>query len=114
MLEKLFAAASTYGAAALGTPVVNTIKQCNENDQVLKTIPREHLWAIQTPQVIRTNWLIKGYEYINKNNLTVTDDTSIIEKINLPVQIVPSIETNFKITTAQDLLRAEQELQTTS
>ncbi len=106
--KELVQAAIEHGAAALGQKVVNTIKRCCDNQSVIQTLPREELWAIQTPQVIQKELLEQGYA--NLKNQDVTDDVSIIESLGRPVKIVESHPNNFKVTTIEDLERAQQML----
>jgi 2-C-methyl-D-erythritol 4-phosphate cytidylyltransferase len=54
--------------------------------------------------------LLKAYEHIRKNNIPVTDEAQAVESIAHPVIIVPSPETNLKITTPADLEMATQVL----
>lgn len=105
--EKLFLTAMETGAAALGSKVVSTIKQCCDKQSVIKTLPRENLWSIQTPQIIRKDLLMEGYKQLK--NEDVTDDVSIIERLNYPVKIVESTPLNTKITTPEDLEQARQQ-----
>ncbi len=99
-----------HKAAALGYKAINTIKRCDSNQNVIATLDRDSLYEIQTPQVIETNLLKKGYDFVLKNNQEVTDDVSIIEKINHKVKIVEGSKQNIKITTPFDLIYAKKML----
>lgn len=101
-IPPLLEAVRTSGAAALAIPATNTIKECTSNHHVEKTLDRTRLWEMQTPQGIRREILIKAFDYVQKNNLEVTDDLSMVEAIGLPTKIVPSSPRNFKITTPFD------------
>lgn len=103
--EDLFKAineAEKYGAAALGAKAKNTIKECREGF-VEKTLDRDKLLEIFTPQIISRNLLEKGFSYAIKNNITVTDDVSLAELVGHRVKIVESSSENIKITTPFDL-----------
>ena len=67
-----------------------------------ETLDREYLYAIQTPQVIKKELLIKGYE--NSDGKTFTDDTSIVENIGVKVKLTPGSYSNIKLTTPEDLI----------
>ena len=99
-------AGKQYGAAALATSVKTTIKEVDSNLFVKRTITREHLWSIQTPQVLSIDLLRRGRDFVEKNNLTVTDDVSLAEIISQPVKLVKGSESNIKITTQEDLALA--------
>jgi 2-C-methyl-D-erythritol 4-phosphate cytidylyltransferase len=92
------------GAAILAVPVKDTIKKVKIQDtgfRILETItPRESLWAAQTPQGFRRDWLISAYQDTGVN---VTDDASLVEMMKLPVRIVRGSEANIKITTKADI-----------
>jgi len=91
------------GAAALGSPVTSTIKEANSEKIVQKTLNRDHLWEIQTPQGIKRELLFRAFDNALKNNLDVTDDLSMVEAMGAPAEIVPCTSKNFKITTPFDL-----------
>lgn len=99
--------ANVYGAAVLGVPSKATIKESADGKFVSRTIPRERLWEIQTPQVIKPDLLRKGFEKVQTENLIVTDDVSIIEQLGMPVKITQGLYSNIKITTPEDMNIAE-------
>ncbi|XP_057785392.1 2-C-methyl-D-erythritol 4-phosphate cytidylyltransferase, chloroplastic-like isoform X1 [Salvia miltiorrhiza] len=96
------------GAAVLGVPAKATIKEANSESFVVKTLDRKTLWEMQTPQVIEPDLLKKGFEYVNREGLEVTDDVSIVEHLKHPVYITEGSYTNIKVTTPDDLLLAER------
>lgn len=106
LIEKVVADAKEKGAAALGVPVKNTIKQV-ENNRIVHTPPRSTLWAVQTPQVFDLSIYRSALVYASEHQLAVTDDCSICECAGYPVYITPSDYCNLKITTPEDLLFAE-------
>jgi len=91
------------GAAALATPAQNTIKETDNKGLVKKTLDRSRLWDVQTPQLIRYDWLEEGL----KTDETVTDDVSLVERLGYPVLLVPGDPANVKITYPSDLAQAE-------
>ncbi|HLR26051.1 MAG TPA: 2-C-methyl-D-erythritol 4-phosphate cytidylyltransferase [Fodinibius sp.] len=96
-------AAANMGAAVLGVPVKDTIKQVDDRRQICETPDRNMLWKAQTPQVFRKSLLLKAYDYAQKEELTVTDDASIVEAMGQPVKIVEGGRENIKITYPLDL-----------
>lgn len=106
-LPPLLEAVRRTGAAALASPVTSTIKQCQPNKIVEKTLDRSRLWEIQTPQALRRDLFFKAFDYIQKHNLEVTDDLSMVEAMGHAAEIVPCTPRNFKITTPFDLAVAE-------
>jgi len=64
--------AKEHGAAVLGVPCKATIKESEDGSFVQRTIPRSRLWEVHTPQVIRIETLLKGFQKVAKENLEVT------------------------------------------
>ncbi|MDH5771734.1 MAG: bifunctional 2-C-methyl-D-erythritol 4-phosphate cytidylyltransferase/2-C-methyl-D-erythritol 2,4-cyclodiphosphate synthase [Rhodospirillaceae bacterium] len=87
--------------------VVDTLKECID-DSVKKTVSRNNLYRAQTPQGFRFAEITKSHrDFLNKN---VTDDASIFEGTEMKVSIVAGAEENFKITTQDDYIRAQNKL----
>lgn len=107
IVRKVADSASQHGAAAAGMPMKATVKQCNHAQQVLSTPDRTTLWEIQTPQIIDASLLKDAFKHALKHNISVTDDVSLVELLEKPVQIVEGSYENIKITTLEDLLFAE-------
>lgn len=111
-IDDVFAAAVQHGAAMLGTPVVDTIKRVESPlNRIIETVPRASLWAAQTPQVFRRDWLVEAYAWRHVFDGPITDDAQLIEAQGHAVVMVPSTPTNFKITTPWDFELAELILQ---
>jgi 2-C-methyl-D-erythritol 4-phosphate cytidylyltransferase len=109
LITRVFAAAQEHGAAAPAMPVQLTIKQATGPlpARVERTVPRHHLWAMQTPQIARRADLLHAYETCPIPLDQVTDDVQLIELTGGPVYLVAGEERNLKITTATDLAIAE-------
>lgn len=107
LVSKVLQAANEHGAATAGMPLKFTVKEHNGNEFVKTTLDRSLIWEIQTPQVIKIDLIKQGFKNIQQNNLTVTDDVSVIELLNLPVKLVQGSYSNLKITTPEDLALAE-------
>ena len=95
--------AQSVGAAVLGVPCKATIKESEDGETILRTIPRARLWEVHTPQVVKVEALLRGFEKVEKENLEVTDDVSIIEALGEPVKLTRGEYTNLKITTPEDM-----------
>ena len=63
--------------------------------------------------MIQTDLLAKGLDNAAQKQLTVTDDVSLVEALDIPVKIVEGSYHNLKITTPDDLLLAEHILRKT-
>lgn len=109
LIARVFAAAKLHGAAAPAMPVALTIKQAGDSlpSRVLRTVPRQSLYAMQTPQIMRRADLLDAYERCPIPLEEVTDDVQLLELIGKPVMLVPGEERNLKLTTGLDLKLAE-------
>ena len=90
----------------LGVPLKDTIKVA-EDGIIKKTLRRDSLWAIQTPQVFPYSNIFSAYERAMKEGFYSTDDAAIVEKYGGKIKIVMGSYRNIKITTPEDLAIAE-------
>ncbi len=105
--RKTVQAAVKYQAAIAAVPVKDTIKTGNRNAFVTKTIDRQNLWSIQTPQVFKYELIMKAYVQAYKQKFYGTDDASLVERLGRKVKLVMASYNNIKITTAIDFSIAE-------
>lgn len=112
LIDRTLLAAVQYGAAVPAMPVHLTIKQATGPlpAKVERTIPRHTLWAMQTPQIMRREALLRAFETCPLPLEQVTDDVQLIELAGGEVWLVEGEERNLKITTAGDLKIAEMHL----
>jgi 2-C-methyl-D-erythritol 4-phosphate cytidylyltransferase len=104
-IESVVRQAERTGAAILGVPIVETVKQV-EKDFIESTLTREHLVLAQTPQVFRTQILKEAFDRARKDEYYGTDESSLVERLGHPVAIVRGSERNIKITRPTDLTLA--------
>jgi 2-C-methyl-D-erythritol 4-phosphate cytidylyltransferase len=103
LIDAVFEAARTHGAALLATPVSETIKRAADGRSTSETVPREGLYLAQTPQVFERSLLCKAYAERSRIVGHVTDDCQLVEALGHPCAIVPGSALNIKITTPLDL-----------
>lgn len=108
LLQNLCEAAWQYGGAAPGRPVVDTMLSCDDEDLMRGVVPREHTWAISTPQVFRLQQLKAAYAALG--DAVYTDDTQVFYHHGGTVKLVPEGSCNLKVTYPEDLERAETAL----
>lgn len=94
--------AREHGAAVVGRFSVNTVKEV-ENGFVKRTLEREKLFEVQTPQAVRFDLFVDAIETARESGFVGTDDVSLVENIGVKVKHVEADERNFKITTPGDL-----------
>ena len=106
LIDRVVRAAHSYGAAAPGIPVKDTIKTV-AGGVVRQTLDRAALQAIQTPQVFDVDLLRGALTKAAADQAQVTDDCSAVERLGMSVKIVEGDEQNIKITTPLDLKIAQ-------
>lgn len=97
-------------AVIVGVPVKSTIKRvCTGDKYVEKTIDRNTLWEVQTPQVFRKDIIIKAHE--QSDDINVTDDSMLVERLGVKVKMLEGDYRNIKVTTEEDLIFARSLLE---
>ena len=105
-LRAVVAAARESGAALLGERSRDTLKRVVDG-RVVETPPREEMWAAQTPQVIRRDWLEEAMDEAVRKGRLGTDDAQLVEWTGHTVTMVEATAPNPKITRPEDLRMAE-------
>ena len=109
-VERVLAGLRTHSGAIAALPVADTLKRALLDDVSLTikgTLPREGLWAAQTPQGFRYSAILEAHRAAAAAGLAeFTDDAAVAEWAGLDVALVQGSPVNFKITTAQDMERA--------
>lgn len=95
--------------AVVGVPLKDTIKEVGKGKEIIikKTLVRDMLWAIQTPQVFKYSVLMKAYKQAMAERFCSTDDSAMVERYGGRIKIIMGSYTNIKITTPEDLSIAE-------
>jgi 2-C-methyl-D-erythritol 4-phosphate cytidylyltransferase len=100
-IERVAAAVRGGHAAVIPVlPVFDTIKQVDPSGEVVGTVDRSQLRAVQTPQGFRRAVLVEAHACAVNDH---TDDAGLAEKIGVPVWTVPGDEAALKITRPFDL-----------
>lgn len=100
-IHNLVHSLGAYRAATLATPIVDTLRRSTPEGVALETVPREHLWAIQTPQAFYYGDILTAYEN-RKPEKKYTDCTSVIADLELKTKLVVGSRDNIKLTTPED------------
>ena len=103
-LQSALADARLHGSAVVAVPVTATVKRADSDAFISATVPREGLWAVQTPQVFPFTVLKRAYREVSEN---VTDDASMVEQMGVKIKLTPGSPTNLKVTNPEDLELAE-------
>lgn len=102
------AAAVASGAVAVvpGLALADTVKEVDDDGLVVGTLDRAALRVVQTPQGFAREVLERAHTQISADG-PATDDATLVERLGLPVRVVPGDPRAFKVTTPDDLARAE-------
>ena len=110
MIRDTIQAVSHYGAAIVGIPAVDTVKQVErtaEGAVIKATIPRQQIVLAQTPQGFRYAVIQKAFDEAAADGFIGTDEASLVERSGHPVAVVMGTPRNIKITTPADFELAE-------
>jgi 2-C-methyl-D-erythritol 4-phosphate cytidylyltransferase len=107
LIERAVAGAGEFGAVSVGIPIRDTVKAVNAEGRVVKTVSREGLWLTQTPQAFRREVIIAAYTRAEADGFYGTDDASLVERMGIPVRMIPGDIDNIKVTMSEDLVRGE-------
>lgn len=108
LITRVIDALSTSPGALPCLPVTDTLKR-GEAGRVTGTVSREGLLRAQTPQGFNFEAILTAHRAAARDStLDFTDDTSVAEWFGLDVAIVEGSEHNRKLTTAEDLMIADQ------
>jgi 2-C-methyl-D-erythritol 4-phosphate cytidylyltransferase len=111
-IEKLIATLQFHEiGGVLGAPVINTLKEVNEQAEIQRTIDRNYCWNALTPQMFRYGILREALDFVVSRDLIVTDEAEAIELLGHVALMVEGKTDNIKITTEADLELAEKILE---
>ncbi len=102
LIRRVAEAAQKDGAAILGIPSVDTVKQV-ERQTILGTIPRERIVLAQTPQAFRYNLIKDAFDRAAADGFLGSDEASLVERLGHNVAVIMGSDRNIKITKPSDL-----------
>lgn len=102
LIQRVVEAARQHGAAVLGIPSVDTVKQVEQ--QIIRgTIPRERIVLAQTPQAFRFNLIREAFARAEADGFYGSDESSLVERLDHTVTVLMGSDRNIKITKPSDL-----------
>jgi len=105
LIDGVIDALDAHPGAVACVPVADTLKRGHDG-MIEDTVSREGLFRAQTPQGFLYDDILKAHEKLVGQDLT--DDVQLFERAGLNVALTAGAEDNFKITTQEDLMRAER------
>jgi 2-C-methyl-D-erythritol 4-phosphate cytidylyltransferase len=107
LIDRCVGFAADKEAVVVGLPARDTIKIVTQEGRIQSTPERSSLWEIQTPQVFKRELIIQAHERAEQEDVEVTDDAMLVERLGKAVFVVEGERTNFKITVPEDVWLAE-------
>ncbi|MBI2139587.1 2-C-methyl-D-erythritol 4-phosphate cytidylyltransferase [Candidatus Woesearchaeota archaeon] len=111
LIGRVIMAAGESGAAAAGFRAADTVKEADDKGFVIKTLDRNRLWHMQTPQAARFDLMTQAMVHAYNEQYYGTDDMELIEKIGAKVKLIECSKENFKITNPIDMENARLVIQ---
>jgi 2-C-methyl-D-erythritol 4-phosphate cytidylyltransferase len=105
-IGKVIDEAAETGAAIVGLPAVDTVKQVSRGTgrvRIRATLPRDKLVLAQTPQVFRYDLLKRAFDLAREDGFIGTDEASLVERLDAEVTVVMGSDRNIKITKPGDM-----------
>ena len=108
-VARVITEARARGAAILGIPAMDTVKEVKRASLpedvalVTGTIPRERIVLAQTPQAFRAKLLRDAFARARQDDVTASDEASMVERLGVDVHVVLGSERNLKITRPADM-----------
>ena len=104
-IDRVLAMLIEAPGAVPALPVVDSLRQVADG-RMVGAVARDGLWRTQTPQGFRYPEILAAHR--GARGIGLTDDAEVAMRAGLEVRVVAGSEDNFKITTAEDLARAER------
>jgi len=104
-IDRVLAALADAPAAVPALKLADTVKRADDG-RVLETFDRTQLWRAQTPQGFRYRDILAAHRAAR--GMDLPDDAAVAERAGLAVRLVAGSEDNVKVTTPDDLARAER------
>ncbi|WP_058051212.1 2-C-methyl-D-erythritol 4-phosphate cytidylyltransferase [Janthinobacterium sp. Ant5-2-1] len=107
LIEKLITEVGEHPAGGLlALPVVDTVKRAGAANVSAQTVPRDHLWLAQTPQMFSYALLHRALSEA-PDPQAITDDASAVEALGLAPKLIEGHPRNLKVTLPRDIHTAE-------
>ena len=94
-------------SAIAALPVVDTLKEVDDDGMIVRTVDRERLWRAQTPQGFPRQVIVDAHRRATRERISATDDAALCERLGIPVRVVRGTERGMKVTEPSDFSRAE-------
>ena len=106
-IDRVVAAVRGGRSAVAALPVVDTLKEVDEEGRVVRTVSRESLWRAQTPQGFPRRVIVDAHRRAKTERVSATDDAALLERLGIPVHVVRGSERALKVTEPGDFARVD-------
>lgn len=103
LLIRLLKTVESRNAVVPALPVVETLKEIGKDGEVLKTLNRNSLVRVQTPQFFKRDLILEVHQKLSDSSQEFTDDAAMCEFLGYPVFVCEGDPRNIKITVQDDL-----------
>lgn len=109
LFRRVFEACVEHGAAIPGLGPPDTVKRLSVDSEMLveETLDRRSLVMAQTPQVFDRETLVEAHIRAREDGFEGTDDSQLVERLGIPVAVVPGERSNIKLTYPEDFAKAK-------
>ena len=111
VVDRVIAALDAHTGAVAALPVADTLKRVDGSGRVVETVARSGLWHAQTPQGFHFPSILAAHRSAkDAGRDDFTDDAAVAAWHGLSIVAVEGSERNRKLTTAEDMALANQDL----
>lgn len=107
LFDTVLEAALRWGAAVPVIPLTDTLKEISISGMISRTVSRETVRRVQTPQIFRRDLIVEAYRKAQILGVEATDDAYLLEMLGEKICAVAGSPANIKITHPLDLIFAE-------
>lgn len=107
IIDAVIDAAKLNNAATSASPITDTIKIADEQGNISRTVNRDLMWTVQTPQVFEKELYRVCIDNAIQKGIVTTDDCMLAEAYGQKVKLVNTGRENLKITVKSDIFLAE-------
>jgi 2-C-methyl-D-erythritol 4-phosphate cytidylyltransferase len=106
-IDRVVTAVRAGRSVVAALPVVDTLKEVDEDGCIVRTVSREQLWRAQTPQGFPRQVIVDAHRRARAERVSATDDAALLERLGMPVHVVRGSERALKLTEPGDFARVD-------
>lgn len=111
LLRRCLTSVDRHGSGIAAHKVVDTLREVNDQGEIVAALERDRTWAMETPQCFLYDEISDAYQAASRQAMAATDDASIFAAMGYVPVVVANEEENSKLTYPGDLKKMQQYLQ---